>query len=179
MRIFLLLTLLAWAGPAWAATNIPVNITATTMSYSQAANTIVFSGKVHMLRRDFEVWSDTLTVLLEPKEKTTKPNPSRDDKSATQSPMEEQATIKKVIASGTVRLKTAHNRTGTCGLATYETGSELLTMEKNPVLVEGKNTVSGDVIKLYSKENRSEVLGGKKRVEAIFMTTDSKPGQAQ
>lgn len=44
------------------------------------------------------------------------------------------------------------------------------------MLREGPNTIQGEVIKLYIEENRSEVIGGKKRVEAIFITPDSKPG---
>ena len=44
------------------------------------------------------------------------------------------------------------------------------------MLREGPNTIQGEVIKLYIEENRSEVIGGKKRVEAIFITPDNKPG---
>ena len=44
-------------------------------------------------------------------------------------------------------------------------------MEGDPTLKDGPNIIKGEVIKLYLKDNRSEVLGGKdKRVEALFFT---------
>jgi lipopolysaccharide export system protein LptA len=52
-------------------------------------------------------------------------------------------------------------------------------MEDNPVLMEGANKIQGEVIKLYIKENRSEVLGGKGRVEAIFNTKGDVKGLGQ
>ena len=51
---------------------------------------------------------------------------------------------------------------------TEKTG--ILLLEDSPVLTDGENTITGDSIRYYIYENRSEVIRGKnKRVEATFM----------
>ena len=171
MRSLILILLLAWAAPLWAAQQaVPVKITSDTMTYTQKGDQVVFKGSVYVIRQDIELWSDTLTVFLEKKESS---------KNATQSVVDEQGSIKKIIAQGNVRIKADKGRTGTCGKATYEADKDLLTMEVDPILMEGANKIQGEVIKLYIKENRSEVLGGKGRVEAIFNTKGDVKGLGQ
>jgi lipopolysaccharide export system protein LptA len=159
MRAFMLF-FLACAAPLWAAQEVPVTITSATMTYSQKGDQVVFKGSVYVIRQDIELWSDVLTVLLEKKESP---------KNVTQV-IDEQGSIKKIIARGNVRITADKGRTGICGKATYEVGKDLLTMEDSPMLMEGSNKIQGEIIKLYIKENRSEVLGGKGRVEATFST---------
>ncbi|MDO9582322.1 MAG: LptA/OstA family protein [Desulfomicrobium sp.] len=170
MRSLMLFLFLAIAAPLWAAQDVPVKITSDTMTYTQAGDQVVFKGKVYVIRQDIELWSDVLTVLLEKKDSP---------KSATQSVANDQGSIKKIIAQGNVRIKADKGRTGTSGKATYEADKDLLTMEDNPVLMEGANKIQGEVIKLFIKENRSEVLGGKGRVEAIFNTKGNTQGIGQ
>ena len=53
--------------------------------------------------------------------------------------------------------------------ATYTMDDGVLLMEGDPRLTDGENTVTGETIKYFTEENRSEVMGGsKKRVEAVF-----------
>ncbi len=170
MRSFMLFLFLACAAPLWAAQDVPVKITSDTMTYTQKGDQVVFKGSVYVIRQDIELWSDTLTVFLEKKESS---------KNATQSVVDEQGSIKKIIAQGNVRIKADKGRTGTCGKATYEADKDLLTMEIDPILMEGANKIQGEVIKLFVKENRSEVLGGKGRVEAIFNTKGDVKGFGQ
>lgn len=170
MRIFLLLLILAWTSLAWAAPSVPVKISSNSMQYSQKADQVVFSGAVHVTRLDIELWSDTLTVILDKKQGSG---------NSTAAGFDEQGAINKIIAQGNVRIKADKGRSGNCGKATYDAKSEVLTMEDNPILMEGANKIQGEVIKLFIKENRSEVVGGKKRVEAIFITPPDKPGLAQ
>lgn len=170
MRSFMLFLFLLCAAPLWAAQDVPVKITSDTMTYTQKGDQVVFKGSVYVIRQDIELWSDTLTVFLEKKESS---------KNATQSVVDEQGSIKKIIAQGNVRIKADKGRTGTCGKATYEADKDLLTMEIDPILMEGANKIQGEVIKLYIKENRSEVLGGKGRVEAIFNTKGDVKGLGQ
>lgn len=170
MRSFMFLLFLLCAAPLWAAQDVPVKITSDTMTYTQKGDQVVFKGSVYVIRQDIELWSDTLTVLLEKKESS---------KNATQSVVDEQGSIKKIIAQGNVRIKADKGRTGTCGKATYEADKDLLTMEDNPMLMEGANKIQGEVIRLYIKENRSEVMGGKGRVEAIFNTKGDVKGLGQ
>ncbi len=170
MRSLMLLLFLALAAPLWAAQDVPVKITSDTMTYTQAGDQVVFKGSVYVIRQDIELWSDVLTVLLEKREST---------ENATQSVADDQGSIKKIIARGNVRIKADNGRSGTCGKATFEADKDLLTMEENPVLMEGANKIQGEVIKLFIKENRSEVLGGKGRVEAIFNTKGDAKGLGQ
>ncbi|GAB6113445.1 LptA/OstA family protein [Desulfomicrobium salsuginis] len=162
MRSLILILLLAWAAPLWAAEQtVPVKITSDTMTYTQKGDQVLFSGSVHVIRQDVEMWSDTLTVFLDKKQ---------GGGNSTQTAMDQQSSIKKIVSQGNVRLKADKGRSGTCAKATYETATEILTLEGDPVLMEGANKIQGEVIKLYMRENRSEVLGGKQRVEAIFNT---------
>ncbi len=170
MRSFVLFLLLVCAAPLWAAQTVPVKITSDTMTYSQKGDQVVFSGSVHVIRQDIEMWSDTLTVLLEKKQ---------GGGNSTQGLMDQQGSIRKIVAQGNVRLKADKGRSGTCQKATYDARDELLTLEGDPVLMEGANKIQGEVIKLYMRENRSEVLGGKQRVEAIFNTPAEGPGLKQ
>ncbi len=63
---------------------------------------------------------------------------------------------------------------GTCGKLTYLVGKQLLKMEKDPLLQDGPNSLTGEIIKFHVRENRSEVVGGKgKRVKAVFMTPEN------
>lgn len=168
MRTLLLLAILAWAAPVWAAGSVPINITADSMQYTQKGDQVVFTGNVLVVRQDLKIWAETLTVLLERKQGTKK-----DDKTAAdKTPMDDKGSIKRILAVGNVRLEADKGRSGTCGRATYEAASDLLTLEDNPILRDGPNTVQGDIIKLHIKENRSEVIGGKKRVQATFVTPE-------
>jgi lipopolysaccharide export system protein LptA len=161
MRSLVLILLLVLAAPAWAQQTVPVKITSDTMTYTQKGDQVVFSGSVHVIRQDVEMWSDTLTVLLDKKQ---------GGGNSTQTALDQQSSIKKIISQGNDRLKADKGRSGTCAKATYDTATEVLVLEGDPVLMEGANKIQGEVIKLYMKENRSEVLGGKQRVEAIFNT---------
>lgn len=173
MRTFFVIIAFLLASPAWSEKSVPVKITSDTMRYTQKADEVVFAGNVHVIRQDVNLWSETLTVYLDRAGKADAAGESKDPVAA------QQGTIKRIIAKGNVRIKANKNRSGTCGKATYEAASEVLILEDNPILMEGQNTIQGEIIKLYIKENRSEVVGGSKRVEAIFMTQDKQPGQAQ
>ena len=81
----------------------------------------------------------------------------------------EDAKIRMVVAVGNVRMR-SDGREGFCGKATYHVASGVMVMEQNPVIIDGRNKVVGEIIKFYSQTNRSEVLGGRKRVEATFVT---------
>jgi lipopolysaccharide export system protein LptA len=157
--------LLATAVPARAAepsadlAKTPTRIESDSMRYDQAAGTVVFEGKVRVKRTDFLLWSNTLTVHFAPQAKGK----------AGAAPTE-AGKIEKIVARGAVRIE-REGKVGTCETATYLAQEGLFSMEGNPVLQDGPNTVTGQVVKLYFKDNRSEVLGGEgKRVEATFST---------
>lgn len=170
MRFYYLFLMILCCTSAWAEESVPIKITSDSMQYSQKSDQVVFTGDVYVIRQDIELWTDSLTVLLEQQKKST---------NSTQPLADQQGSIKKIIALGNVRIKADRDRTGTCGKATYDAKTDLLTLEDNPVLMEGKNKIQGEIIKMYIKDNRSEVIGGKKRVEAIFQSPAAKPGSQQ
>lgn len=140
---------------------IPVKITSERMVYNETGKTVTFTGNVIAEHGELTLWSDKLTAYLSSKdEKGTNPD-----------------AIDHIIAEGNVRAKRGKSE-GTCGKLTYVVDKQFLKMEQNPVLKDGRNSLSGKIINYYALENRSEVVGGKgQRVKAIFQTPAETKGQ--
>ncbi len=133
---------------------VPVKITSDRMIYDEAGKQVSFVGNVIAEHGALTLWADKLSAFMGSKS---------DKKFAADS-------IDRIVAEGNVRAKQKKTE-GTCGLLTYYVGKQLLKMERDPKLQDGPNSLSGDVINFYVRENRSEVVGGSgKRVKAIFMT---------
>lgn len=150
--------------------DVPTNITSDRMTYSQERDIVVFEGQVQVVRGAMKIWADKLTAYLDPQD-------DKGDKAAAPLPepglASEDAKIKMVVAVGNVRMRN-EGREGFCGKATYHVATGVMVMEQNPVIIDGRNKIVGEVIKFYSQTNRSEVLGGRKRVEATFFTKGDK-----
>ncbi len=153
-----------------------VRITSDRMVYNQTENSVVFIGNVHGTQADMAIWSNKLTAYF-----TEKARIGLDSKAkAADKPQQpgEKAPgdfgdkIERIVAEGNVRLVAGKNE-GACGQLTYFVAEGMLRMDQNPILRDGQNTVRGDVIKHYLRENRSEVLGGsQRRVEAVFSSSN-------
>ncbi len=153
----------------------PVRITSDKMVYSQPENAVVFIGNVHGTQADMAIWAAKVTAYFEDKNKGKDPKAAKAqaDKAAPEKgpgDMGSDSKIDRIVAEGDVRLVAGKNE-GACSTLTYYVADGVLRMEGNPILREGQNTVRGDVIKYYMKENRSEVLSGaQRRVEAVFFS---------
>ena len=148
---------------------VPMSITSQRMDYDQQADTVVFTGDVHVTRADLTIWADSLTVEFEP----------REDGAAEASALTAGAGqgVKRITARGNVRLN-SQGREGTSERLIYEAATRVIRMEGSPVLRDGGNSVSGAVVRLFLDENRSEVEGGDDApVEAIFLTPKDVTGQ--
>jgi lipopolysaccharide export system protein LptA len=145
----------------------PVRITSDKLVYNQAGNAVVFEGNVHATHGAMSLWSTKVTAYF-----TDKAKAKAKDKSQTGGDdMAEK--IERIVADGNVRM-VANKNEGQCATLTYFVAEGMMRMDGNPILKEGQNTVRGDVIKFYVRENRSEVLSGKeRRVEAIFYSPSS------
>jgi len=144
-------------------TQAPVRITSDKMVYNQAENSVVFQGNVHGTHTDMAIWAERITAYFSDKKKN---KDAKQDKG----PGDFGDTIERIVAEGNVRLA-ANKNEGACGKLTYLVSEGVIHMDGNPILREGQNTVRGDSIKFYIRENRSEVLSGaQRRVEAIFFT---------
>ncbi len=146
--------------------DVPTKINADNMDYNSEKNTILFSGDVYVERADFSLWADYITVFL--KDTNDKTEEESHDPMASM----KSGDIDKIIADDNVRMKYQTN-TGKAGKAIYEAKTATLIMQENPLLMDGDNSITGEEIRYYMNENRSEIIGGKKRVEAFFSTDDA------
>ena len=157
------------AEPAADLGKTPTRIESDSMRYDQAAGTVIFEGKVHVDRPDFKLWSRQLTVYFAPADKAPAKAKSP-DKATVGAVPDEAGKISKIVARGDVRIE-REGKEGSCQTATYLAQEGVVSMEGNPVLKDGGNTVSGKVVKLFFRDNRSEVLGDEgQRVQAVFST---------
>lgn len=144
----------------------PVRITSDKMVYSQTENAVVFQGNVHGTQADMAIWAHKVTAYFV---KEQKPGAKAGQEKGP-GDFGGGDKIDRIVAEGDVRMVSGKNE-GACAQLTYLVGEGVLRMEGNPILREGQNTVRGDVIKYYMKENRSEVLSGaQRRVEAVFFS---------
>jgi|JTFO01.1.fsa_nt_gb lipopolysaccharide export system protein LptA len=161
-----------WSG--WAAAEdakVPTTITSSSMYYNPDHNEVVFEGDVHVVREDFQLWSDKLIIYFSENNQAD----GAEAAGTNQNFEQDLSNVEKIVALKDVRFESQGKR-GFCDRAIFFQKEEMLQMEENPRLEDGKNKISGEIIKLYIRENRSEVIGGKKRVEAIFF---SRPDQVK
>lgn len=140
------------------------------LTYDLEKQQITFHKNVHVQRPDFQLTTDKLTIYLTPSEQSQK-----NDDLSTNSISSKMATgdLKHIIAEKNVCIK-GDKYTGTAGKATYIEKTGILLLEDSPVLTDGENTITGDSIRYYIQENRSEIIRGKKkRVEATFSSNDT------
>lgn len=137
-------------------TRVPVKITSDRMTYDESGKVVSFVGNVVAEHGKLTLWADTLSAYLSSK--------SGKKYSAD--------SVERIVAEGNVKAK-KDTTEGTCGKLTYFVERQLLKMEQDPLLQDGPNSLTGEVINFHVRENRSEVVGGTKRVKAIFMTPDN------
>ncbi|MCK9241484.1 LptA/OstA family protein [Desulfocurvus sp.] len=138
---------------------VPTKITSEKVRYEQDGRVVIFLGKVFVQRPDMTIRSRKLTVHL-----------AQGASGAAPGRPAGPGEVERIVAEGDVELE-REGRQGTCATATYHVQKGLLVMEGEPRLTDGDNQITGRIIRLYLKDNRSEVEGGPDRqVEAIFMT---------
>lgn len=160
VSILVLVLVCLAAGVALAAEEqVPTKITSDRMHYSQDGRSVVFEGTVHVDRTDMQIWARKLVVHFAEGQGGGQSGVAGDP-----------GEIERIVATGDVRLE-RKGKTGTCDTATYKVGPGVLVMEGSPELQDGDNRIAGRIIRLYLKDNRSEVEGGGgKQVEALFLT---------
>jgi len=172
-RLFFMLWLalsvsLAAAGRADAAAPVQkgnnTRIVSERMTYDSTKHQVIFEGKVHVTRPNMQIWSETLTLVLDNSGKK-----AVSDGGANPLGME-GGKIERIIAEKNVRIQ-QDNKIGTCGRATYYLTQGRIVMEQNPVLVDGDNRIKGRTIIYYTQSGKSEVIGD---VDVQFSTEDGK-----
>lgn len=130
----------------------PVRVTSDRMVYDEEGGTVSFVDNVTATHDDLTLTADTVTAYFA--------------KGKGKAQGVDQ--IDRIVAKGSVKA-VRDTTVGTCRTLTYTVADGILRMEGDPVLQDGPNTIMGEIIKFYLKDNRSEVVGGKGgQVEAVF-----------
>ena len=144
-----------------ASENIPIQITAEELVAYNEEKFAEFSGNVKAVQEDFVITSDKLRIyyrgeLMNAEEKTG-----------------EGEMLKKIIATGNVKVKSDQYDAETEKLE-YDTAAMTIVLTgENSKVINGKNSITGSKIIIYQKDNRVKVLGSKsKRIKAEFYSKD-------
>jgi len=140
---------------------MPVQISSDRMTYDETGKVVSFVGNVVAEHGELKLWAQRLSAYFS-------------SKSGKKFSVD---SVDRIVAEGNVRAKKGKTE-GECRKVTYFVDKQLLTMEGDPVLRDGPNSLTGGVINFNVRENRSEVIRDKdKRVKAIFMTPAKMKGQ--
>ena len=120
-------------------------ITADSMELQRKTNTIIYKGNVLVVRDDVEIASDVLFARYDAK----------------------GGGLKSVVAEGTVRVRHG-GREMTGDKAVFDGLEETITVSGNSTVRDGNNSISGDRITIYMKEDRSVVENSGGRVRAVI-----------
>lgn len=124
--------------------NLPITIKSNELSADNKGKTAIFTGKVVAKQGDVTIFCDRMTVYYGAV----------------------QGDVDKIEADGSVRI-VQENRTGFAAHAVYESKEGKVTLTGgSPKVMQGADTVSGEVITYYIDDDRSSVTGG--RVEATI-----------
>ncbi|MDA8429310.1 MAG: lipopolysaccharide transport periplasmic protein LptA [Geobacteraceae bacterium] len=134
-----------------ATSNQPITIKSNELSADNKGKTAVFSGKVVAKQGDVTIFCDKMTVHYGTV----------------------HGDVEKIEADGNVRIVQG-NRTGLAAHAVYDSREAKITLTGGgPKVMQGKDTVSGEVITYFIDDNRSNVSGGRVTAE---IHTNSKNG---
>ena len=124
--------------------NLPITIKSNDLAADNKGKTAIFSGKVVAKQGDVTIFCDRMTVYYG----------------------DTQGDVDKIEADGNVRI-VQENRTGLSAHAVYESKLGKITLTGgNPKVMQGADTVTGEIITYFVDEERSNVSGG--RVEATI-----------
>jgi lipopolysaccharide export system protein LptA len=141
----------------------PMVIHSNTLEADDRKGTVTFTGGVEAKRDDFTVYCNKMVVYYEKapaKKKGT-------DEFATQ--------IQKIVATENVKIIRAEGGIATGEKAVYYQQDEKLVLTGKPVVKQKENSVEGDRITLFLKENRSVVEGSSdKKVRAVIFPKQDK-----
>jgi lipopolysaccharide export system protein LptA len=124
--------------------NLPITVKSNELAADNKGKTAVFTGKVVAKQGDVTIFCDRMTVFYG----------------------NTQGDVDKIEADGNVRI-VQENRTGLSSHALYDSKQGKITLTGgNPKVMQGADTVTGEVITYFIDDERSNVSGG--RVEAVI-----------
>ncbi|MDD3581258.1 MAG: LptA/OstA family protein [Desulfobacca sp.] len=165
----------------------PLNITAARLEADHPRQEISFIGQVVARYKDMILYSDVLKIFYQTKEATSAAKaPAAAEKAQAhdgESPLDAVGIekISRIEAQGHVRL-VQEDKVATGDQAIYYKAEEKVVLLGHPQLWQGENTLKGEIITFYLKDNRAVVDSApQKRVEAIVYpkTKTPAPGRAK
>lgn len=160
---------LGWAAPA-VKKNIPTDIKADHLEYSADQQKVVFSGNVHVVREDFELFAAKVTVLL----KKTKSKTAGDTEKSEASELA-PGEVHEIIAEKNVIMK-SKQKEARAQKARYLVPLDRITLEGGPPRPwlkdhEKDRTIEGNILHYYVQEERSEGAS----IHMVFPVQDKTP----
>ena len=130
--------------PQRGTSNLPITIKSNELAADNKGKTAIFTGKVVAKQGDVTIFCDKMTVYYG----------------------DAQGDVDKIEADGNVRI-VQENRTGVASHAVYESRQGRITLTGgSPKVMQGADTVTGEIITYFIDAERSSVSGG--RVEAVI-----------
>ncbi|MGE5284846.1 MAG: lipopolysaccharide transport periplasmic protein LptA [Actinomycetota bacterium] len=125
----------------------PIDVTADRVSADSVRNTVTFEGNVVARQGDVTLYADRIEADY-----------SR-----------EAGAIDRIEAAGNVRF-VQEGREARSARATFHNLEQQIVLSGGATLRQGQNTVQGDTLTIFLRENRSVVTGGKEggRVKAVI-----------
>jgi lipopolysaccharide export system protein LptA len=149
--------------------NEPIEITSDRMEAFHEKKMVVFSGNAIAKQGDIILKSDKLFLYY-------KNEPGKKDKIGTKE-IETSGELDKIEAKGNVVI-TQKERRATSEEASYNQESGQIIMTGNAILREGKNTITGCKVIVYTNEDRGAVVpctsGKNERVKAVIHPQQNK-----
>lgn len=141
----------------------PVTITADELVSDDASETAEFIGNVKVVRGDYTLTADRLTVHYR-----------RSDRPSTPKTVG-RANISEIVAVGHVRIVST-DLTATAERASYDAENRMIELSgQDSTVASSGGTVSGSKITLFLDTDQFQVSGGpKNRVRAVFKRTEKK-----
>lgn len=131
-------------------------VKADTLEIDNKQKVATFAGNVDAKRDDFTIYCQKIQLFYV-------------DQESGGSSEKMKVRIKKIVASGNVKILRTGGGTATADKAVYYQDKEMAVLTGNPVVKQGNDSVEGSRITLYMKDNRSVVEGSENRkVKAVL-----------
>lgn len=149
--LLVVLSILAFAAPVYAAKEPPIQIEADKMTAVEKDQSVIFSGNVDAKQGDVRIRSDIMTIYYV--EKETSDKKSRDAQQ-----------VEKIICKGNVEV-TSKEWLGTSETMHYFSKKNLVQLIGDAKAYKGQNMVQGERIDYHLDTGQSEVFGAKTTVD--------------
>jgi len=143
----------------------PIQVVADRLEAFDAEKMVVFSGHAVAVQGDKVIKSDKISLFYK-KDKSAEAKPGK-----TMSPAGD---LERIEARGRVNI-TQGTKVVTGELAVYYQDEQKIVMTGNPVMRDGKNTISGDIITVFLNESRGVVEGSNGRRPFLTIYPEDKP----